>query len=199
MPKIVTIRKWEAFPPGKRLNCFPPLRSRDRSVTRWHEPKRSRSIHGATRRAAGDRDTARRRRTCNRCAGEGGGSDEGGQYSFHDVTSRFARNPRFATVGPKIPFIGECTLNGPARIQPFLVPFCGAYPVAPSGFSPRHAAFLHERCSIFRRLQFHIKTLSLRLASRIAFSWPNRSVGWFQFSILHRRKDRAHAIPALTQ
>jgi len=71
--------------------------------------------------------------------------------------------------------------------------FGGAYPASPSGLLRRRAAFLHEHRLTLRGLQFHIKTLSLRLASRIAFLWPNRSVGWFQFSILQRRKDRAHA------
>jgi hypothetical protein len=53
------------------------------------------------------------------------GSDEGGQYSFHDFTSRFARNPRLRLSAPKIPFIGECTLNDTGRIQPSLTPSAG--------------------------------------------------------------------------
>jgi hypothetical protein len=33
----------------------------------------------------------------------------------------------------------------------------------------------------------------IRARKPIAFLWPNRSVGWFQFSILQRRKNRADA------
>jgi hypothetical protein len=41
-------------------------------------------------------------------------------------TSRFARNPRLRPSAPKISFIGECTLNDPARIQPSLAPSAGS-------------------------------------------------------------------------
>ena len=95
-----------------------------------------------------------------------GGSDEGGQYSFHDVTSRFARNPRFATVGPKIPFIGECTLNGPARIQPSLAPSAAPIP-------PRHQAY--RGASFF---------------TRVPFDPPPPSVPHQNFVITARKPDR---------
>src|SRR5215831_5316823 len=39
--------------------------------------------------------------------------------------ARTCSQSQIATVGPKIPFIGECTLNGPARKQPSLLPAAG--------------------------------------------------------------------------
>jgi hypothetical protein len=62
----------------------------------------------------------------------------------------FRSQSQIAIVAPKIPFIGECTLNGPARMQPSLAPFAGPIPppirlvrrhadFAPAAFDPRPA------------------------------------------------------------
>ena len=61
-----------------------------------------------------------RRRSRYRCTQKRRGGNEGGQYSFHDITSRLARNPRLRSVPRKIASIGECTLNDTARMQPCL-------------------------------------------------------------------------------